>query len=200
MQGFSIARLTSYTEIKLVENAQLFQVLEDCRSGQKEGYKKLYEAYAKYVYNLTLRYTQNEDDAKDATQETFIQVFKSIQKYNQEKGRFKSWLSKIAINKALRIIEKRTGSIVLFEAEIDESSHHGNEIETEHSIQEIMFVIERMPTPYKMVFDLFVIEGFNHEEISEILNISVGNSRVQLNRGRQWLISKLPRKGEKHIA
>ncbi len=184
----------------MVENAQLFKIIEDCRSGKREGYKKLYEAFAKYVYNLTLRYTQNEDDAKDATQETFIQVFKSLERYDSRKGRFKSWISKIAINKALRIIEKRTGITVSFEAEIEGVNYANNEIESEHSLQEIMFVIEKMPTPYKMVFDLFVIEGFNHDEISEILNISVGNSRVQLNRGRQWLISKLPRKGEKHIA
>ena len=165
----------------------LSEMVKRCALNDRDAHKFIYTQFSKYVYNLTMRYAKNGDDAKDATQETFIQAFASIKSFDNNKGSFKSWLSKIAINKVLKQLKRQDGYSISFEPEIHDISYAHNDLESTHSIDDIMKHLEKMPQNHKMVFELFVIEGFSHEEISDILNISIENSRVQLSRARNWL-------------
>lgn len=180
-----------------MQQPELIALIKLCVSEDRTAQAAIYNHYVGYIYNLVRRYVQIEDEAKDVTQETFIQLFKSISSFDKDKGTFKAWLSKIAINKALKSIEKKKGLEISFDPRIHDLGVPQNNIDLSHSMDELMSLFNGMPDAYRMVFDLFVIEGFSHNEIAGMLEISSQNSRVLLNRGRQWLRVRMENKQTK---
>ncbi len=166
------------------------ELIQGCKSGNRKCQKLLYEQYASVLYPICLRYLRHREDAEDVLLETFYKIFSKIEKYSF-KGSFEGWMKRICINEALMHLRKRNN----FNLSIDAVSYHmkddSHTIEDHLFADDIMHVVEQLPDGYRTVFNLFVIEGYKHREIAEILGISINTSKSQLIQAKRKLASIL---------
>ncbi len=154
--------------------------------------KQLYDKYESYWFRLCLRYGRNRSDAQDIFQEGVVKIFQNLKKFDIDKGAFKSWSSRVLINEALKYLKKsqwQSSFEDLAEAgqELDWSSHIIERI----TAKELTELIQQLPLGYRVVFNMYEIEGYSHKEIAETLNISVGTSKSQLSKAKKALQHKL---------
>jgi RNA polymerase sigma factor (sigma-70 family) len=153
--------------------------------GSQKAQFQLYKLYYKPMYSICMRIINNETEAEDVMQEAFLNAFSKIDTYKGEVS-FGAWLKKIVINRSLDYLKKR-------KVKIEEISEKTNQIidyqmETkEVNMKVIKDAIQKLPDGYRVVLSLFLIEGYDHEEISEILGISNSNSRTQYLRAKNKL-------------
>ena len=169
------------------------QLIKECLKGTQSAFKAIYEEYQAYVYTICIRYGVSAYDVKDMMQIIFMEIFKSLKNYDNEKSQFKTWLSQITINQIL--MQKRKAridygaledeKINLIESDVD--------IPIEEKIdEEIMYgILNQMPAKYISAFNLYIIDGYSHKEIAEKLNIKENTSRILLHRGRVWAMKQL---------
>lgn len=155
-------------------------------------FRELYKEYRQHWYLICLRYQRSSTQADDALQNGLMQIFKNYDQFDQEKGSFKSWSSKIMVNENLLLI-RRNKSIFAFDdlsncAEFADASEGAIE---RMSMEELVLLIQKLPDGYRSVFNLYVIEGYSHKEISEMLNISVGTSKSQLFKAKKILKTEI---------
>ena len=167
-------------------------LINGCRKNDNKSQHQLFELFLPYTTSICKRYLRDKSFLKDAVQQTFLLVFKGINKsYDEQKGDFKSWIRKIAINCSLKFNERYQNF-----TEID------NEIGTERyqikasafqqiSNKEILQLIDLIPVAYRIVFNLYAIDGYSHKEITQLLNISEESSRKKLQRARTFLKKNL---------
>ncbi|MEM8582881.1 MAG: sigma-70 family RNA polymerase sigma factor [Bacteroidota bacterium] len=165
-------------------------IIADCLNGKQLAYKVLYEKYVAYVYGLCVRYDVPKAELKDVVQVIFSEVFKSLPRYKTELASFKTWLTRISVNRI--ISHRRAYSKLVVVKSLDDASYLENqqsqdEISDNIDREHILFLVKKMPEKYRLVFNLFVIDGYTHDEIAEQLRISSGSSRVILSRARAWV-------------
>lgn len=166
-----------------------------CVKQDPRAQRILYELYSPRMLSLCIRYVGERERARDILHDGFITVFEKIGSYNGT-GSFEGWLRRIFVNTALMALRK--GDVLKYS---DELSDSGKELTVESSVlgnitsSELMRLISTMPPGFRTVFNLFAIEGYNHQEIAKELKISEGSSRSQLSRARLWLQDKLNEKG-----
>ncbi|MEM9820680.1 MAG: sigma-70 family RNA polymerase sigma factor [Bacteroidota bacterium] len=173
------------------------EIIRACLSGQQKAFKQLYEKYLAYCYGICTRYAVHQSDIKDLIQVVFSQVFQSLKNYNPQQAQFKTWLTRVCINHILSYKKKQTKTAqTLYVADFHESLIHSsdNSIDKQIDRQHILSLIKQMPRNYQIVFNMFIIDGYTHEEIAQRLNISVASSRVTLNRARTWVKKTLVNK------
>ena len=162
------------------------ELIKGCIRQDNQCQRLLFERYAGKMMTVCLRYATDSMEAEDMIQDAFIKVFKYLGQFKFE-GSFEGWIRRIVVNTAIRHLEKKK----LKFSEIDESASVGPTVAasayTDLGADDILKLINQLPTCYKMVFNLHVIEGFNHEEIAEMLNIQPGTSRSQLVKARKML-------------
>lgn len=160
-------------------------LLEDCLIGKSNAQKQLYHRYAPKMFGLCLRYSENFQIAEDVLQEGFIKVFYKLNEFRNE-GSFEGWLKRIFINTAIEYNRKeKKHRHLIIEDELEMSLSFSA---IEHLMKDdLINMIQTLPNGYRQIFNLYVIDGFNHVEISAMLNISVGTSKSQLARARQTL-------------
>ena len=161
------------------------EIIDQCREGNQKAQFQLYKLYYKPMYSVCMRIINNETEAEDAMQEAFLKAFTKIDTYKGEVS-FGAWLKKIVINRSLDYLKKRK---VKFE-EIKEKTNQiiDYQMETQKvNVQVIKDAIQKLPDGYRVVLSLYLIEGYDHEEISEILGISNSNSRTQFLRAKNKL-------------
>jgi len=171
--------------------SKLNNIIKACLRGESRAQAQLYEMYAGRLFALCLRYANNEDEAKDILQEGFIKIFDKLQQY-KNKGSLEGWMRKIIVNTALEKI-RRENRFVLVE---DETMMENEQYKYEHVLEELgekelLEMIQELSVQYRMVFNLYAIEGYSHKEISKKLNISEGTSKSNLSRARELLKSKI---------
>jgi len=174
------------------------KLIEECKLNNKRAQIELYRKYNQAMYNVAMRLLKNPDNADDVIQESFLSAFKNIHQFKGEVT-FGAWLKKIVIHKCLNQLKKKALDVI----SLDESHGYTTEkVETDNwefdsliVLEEVKKSIDKLPEKYKFVVMLYLIEGFDHEEISEILNISVVASRTQLMRGKIKLRQLLKRQG-----
>lgn len=161
-----------------------------CLDKDRKAQEELYRLYADKMYNICLTYTNDQDDACDVLQDSFIKVFSNLKKYRHDAA-LGGWIRTIVVNTALELYrkKKRKGEIIKDYAPGIESSVE--DILDKISAAEIIRVVNDLPARAAMVFKLYCIEGFSHNEISDQLEITVGTSKSQLNRARGLLSQKL---------
>lgn len=167
-------------------------LIENCRRGDRKSQVKIYKLYYKAMYNTSLRIVNDTAEAEDIMQESFLDAFRRINTYTGE-GSFGNWLKRIVVNNSLDSLRRNQDMF-----SIDESHYDIPEPEADYSEEQIQFqvkevkeAINMLPQDYKIVLSLFLLEGYDHEEISEILKISNNLSRTRLSRARQKLLSIL---------
>ena len=161
------------------------EIIDQCREGSQKAQFQLYKLYYRPMYSVCMRIINNETEAEDIMQEAFLKAFSKIDTYKGEVS-FGAWLKKIVINRSLDYLKKRK---VKFE-EINEKTNQlpDYQMETkEVNVQVIKDAIQKLPDGYRVVLSLYLIEGYDHEEISEILGISNSNSRTQYLRAKNKL-------------
>ncbi|MBI1837575.1 MAG: sigma-70 family RNA polymerase sigma factor [Flavobacteriia bacterium] len=155
----------------------------------KENFENIFNTYKSFVLAIAMRYLRCKDDANDVVQETFLNVYLNYSKYDTEKPII-PWIKKIAINTSLLYIRKNY-RLQLFENEFDvipEVHPFSNDFdEIIFPVEQMISILQNLPDGYRVVFSLYAIEGLNHKEIAEYLEISESTSRTQLFKARKML-------------
>ena len=163
------------------------QLVEACKAGNRKAYNELYDSYSNAMYNICCRMMNNAEEAQDILQESFVDAFRRIETFRFE-STFGAWLKKIVINKCSNALEKR--KVTWADEEIsDEYAENDNEnIDEEElrlSVERVKKAMNRLPEGARVIFSLYLLEGYDHTEISEILHISESTSKTQFMRARQ---------------
>ena len=165
----------------------LEKIIADCKKNHPKAQEQLYQLFAKKFFGVCLKYSRNYDDAQDILQDGFIIIFTKISQYSG-KGSFEGWAKRILINTALqrfkeiRFLEVLDDSIAEVELELDDDKI---------SLDYLLQIIHELPDQYRIVFSLYVLDGYSHKEISEMLNISTGTTKSNLYRARLILKEKI---------
>ncbi len=149
---------------------------------------QLYRQYCDGMFCVAMRFLKNEDDAEDVLQEAFIKAFQKIDQFKGEVT-FGAWLKRIVVNRSIDFLKaKKERTIALDEQYMHVSDDDGDwNVESSLDIDDVKKEIERLPEKYRYVVQLFLVEGYDHSEISEILKISETASRTRLLRGKARL-------------
>ena len=168
-------------------------LIQGCKKGNQKAQLQIYRLYSEAMFFIACRYVKDEEEAKDIMQEGFLKAFQNIHQGLEAKA-FGSWLKKIIIHQCLDQLRKKqleTVSIddlsVIHTNDDENDWNVANEISREHVVQ----AIEKLPEKYQWVVKLYLMEGYDHTEISEILKIAVKTSRTQLRRGKLLLKEEL---------
>ena len=162
--------------------------ISQCIKGDQQAYSVLYRSCAPYVFTIIKNYFTPDDDRKDAMQEVFAQIFLSIDKFDEEKGSFKAWISKIAVYQSIAILRKKDKIQIGFGLEVvDEENYDTLDSLEKLSVNDLEKMLVNMPVGYKTIFLLSVIDEYSHKEIGEPLGITPETSRSQLFRAIKWI-------------
>jgi len=161
------------------------ETIDQCRSGDQKAQFRLYELYYKAMYSVSLRIVNDEMEAEDIMQESFLKAFKKIHTYRGEVS-FGAWLKKIVVNSSLDYLKKRKVQFDQLDERIMEKPDDTIE-RKEVDVSLIKKAISCLPDGYRTILSLYLIEGYDHDEISTILGISNSASRTQYSRAKNKL-------------
>jgi len=168
------------------------EIIKGCLDGNRRDQELLYRRHSSKLYAVCLQYSGNDEEARDILQEGFIKIFENLQNYKHE-GSFEGWMRRIVVNTALEKFRSRHN---LFRVDdIDTINEPEAEPDTEDyaglEAVDLLYIIRELPPKYRMVFNLYAIEGYSHKEIGNMLNISEGTSKSNLSRARFILQKKV---------
>jgi RNA polymerase sigma-70 factor (ECF subfamily) len=158
-------------------------LIEGCIKGDRKMQYELYERFAPKMYGVCLRYAANTEEAEDILQEGFIKVFRKISSYRGD-GSFEGWIRRIFVNTAIEQFRKKTYLQPITEQEEGSIEGKYTSVLDNMAEKDIIKLIQQLSPGYRTVFNMYVIEGYTHKQISEALNISEGTSKSQLSRAK----------------
>jgi RNA polymerase sigma factor (sigma-70 family) len=164
-------------------------LIEECRKGNSKAQFRLYNQYAKAMYNLAYRIMNNREDAEDMLQEAFVECFRNISSFRFE-STFGAWLKKILINKCINQIKKKKIDLTLCD-NLPVNIYEEEDEEITYDTSKIFRGIETLPDGYRVILTLYLLEGYDHSEISQILGISESTSKSQYSRAKEKLRNTL---------
>lgn len=166
-------------------------LIAGCIAGDRKMQEELYNRFASKMYAVCLRYANNSDDAQDLLQEGFIKVYKNLHRFRAE-GSFEGWIRRVFINSSIEHYRKKQAKLTTV-SDKEENTIEDSDISALDSLAErdIINLIQDLSPGYRTVFNLYVIEGYSHREIGELLNISEGTSKSQLARAKSILQKKV---------
>lgn len=164
------------------------EVIRLAAQGKSRYVELIYRALSPVLFGICLRYSANRDDAEDILHESFIKIFNNLGRFRHE-GSFEGWARRITVNTALEFLRKK--NVYFEDIERGRGVADADNVEDFLQAKELVALLNQMPGGYRAVFNLYVVEGFSHAEISAMLGISEGTSKSQLSRAKQWLRDKL---------
>lgn len=170
--------------------------MEKSKSGDRNSQYQLYELYVDAMYNIGMRFLQIKEDAEDIVQDSFVEAFKNLHKFRYE-STFGAWLKRIVINKCLNHLKsKRVPVAPLNDHEyyLSEALEQNHIPVNEMDINKIKIGIQKLPSGYRQIINLYLVEGYDHQEISEVLDISISTSKSQYHRAKKKLIEIVKRR------
>ncbi len=181
------------TRKQLLTSNSLMEVVEDCLRGKESAMKKFYEHFHGFALSVCMSYCENRDDALEIMNDGFLKVFKNLDKV-ENIDRIKPWLRRIMINVAIDHFRKnvRKQSAQLSE-NVADPNYGDASVYAKLSSEDIMKAVQSLPTNYRMVFNLYAVEGYSHREIGEMLKIAESTSRANLSLANGLLREKLKR-------
>ena len=179
------------TRKQLLTSNSLMEVVEDCLRGKESAMKKFYEHFHGFALSVCMSYCENRDDALEIMNDGFLKVFKNLDKIENIE-RIKPWLRRIMINVAIDHFRKhlKKQSTQLSE-NVADPNYGDASVYAKLSSEDIMKAVQNLPTNYRMVFNLYAIEGYSHKEIGEMLKIAESTSRANLSLANGLLREKL---------
>lgn len=166
----------------------LDELIQSCRKGDRKAQEQLYRKYADILFGICLKYSRNKTEAEDNLHDSFIVIFEKIGQY-KSRGSFEGWIKRITVNTVLQKYRKEEYLSVV-------SENHEEEVAVEPgyadvSLQTLLQYIQELPNRYRTTFNLYVLDGYSHKEISELLGTSTGTSKSNLARARHILKEKI---------
>ncbi len=159
-------------------------IIRESRKGNTQAQFKLYELYSKAMFNVCLRMLKNEHDAEDIMQEAFLKAFENIDTYS-ESVEFGAWLKRIVVNHSLDYLKKKKLAFnEIADIEIEDEKETSN---SNYDITRLKDAINELTDAHRVVLNLYVFEGYDHEEIAQILGINTNTSRTHLARAKMKL-------------
>lgn len=165
------------------------RLIQGCLKQQRSAQKELYDVLSSKVFAICLRYADNYQTAEDLLQEGFIKIFKNIKMYRGD-GSFEGWAKRIVVNTAIEHYRKQARMYPIVNLEAVDYSLRVDYLGDTLELQDIQKLIQKLSPGYRTVFNLYVVEGYSHKEICELLDISEGTSKSQLARAR-YLLQKM---------
>jgi len=163
------------------------ELIRQCIQEDQKALEAFYRMYAGKMMGICLRYAKNREDAEDILQEGFIKVFNNLIKFKKE-GSLEGWVKRIMVNTALLHYRKTAKFENHVDVEAADKETNDLDILSRLSAKELMAQIQTLPDGYRMVFNMYVLEGYQHKEIGELLGINEGTSKSQLARARKFLM------------
>ncbi|MBL7886419.1 MAG: sigma-70 family RNA polymerase sigma factor [Flavobacterium sp.] len=164
------------------------QLINDCKKNERKAQEQLYKLYAPKLFSVCLKYSRNYTEAQDNLQDGFLLIYKKIHQFSF-KGSLEGWLKRVMINHVLQQYRKES-----FLNIVDENVPEEIEVEVDSdgvSSEFLIKIIQELPDRYRLVFNLYVLDGFSHQEIAEQLNINIGTSKSNLSRAKLILKEKI---------
>jgi RNA polymerase sigma-70 factor (ECF subfamily) len=172
-------------------------LIDGCKTGDQKAQFQIYKLYYKAMFNTSLRIVNDTMEAEDIMQESFLSAFEKIETYSGMVS-FGAWLKKIVINRSLDALSRRKAIFEDIETHIgirdDSSEEVAVKEELDVKVEEVKGAIDRLPDGYRVILSLYLLEGYDHDEIAEILGINSSTSRSQLSRAKQKLLNELRQK------
>ena len=167
-------------------------IIKGCLAGNRRDQELLYRRHAARLYAVCLQYSCNDDEARDILQEGFIKIFQNLIHYKHE-GSFEGWMHRIVVNTALEKFRSKHNLYRVDDIDLIPEPDAAPETEDYSGLEavDLLDIIRELPPKYRMVFNLFAIEGYSHKEISQMVNISEGTSKSNLSRARIILQKKV---------
>jgi RNA polymerase sigma factor (sigma-70 family) len=162
------------------------ELIARCREGDQEAFFRLYQLYARNMYNVGYRIVNNAEEAQDVLQEAFISAFRNLEFYRGD-ATFGAWLKRIVVHKAINHLKKRRMERFPDDESWDIRQEEVEEEVFPHPVESVRNAIEQLPDGYRAVLSLYLIEGYDHGEIAEILGITESTSKSQFNRSKKRL-------------
>lgn len=158
-----------------------------CKTGDQAAHERLYKLYSRAMYNVCYRILGDTDDASDVLQEAFISAFKSLDHYRGD-APFGAWLKRIVVNKAINFLSRRKHEPLPESDRFDVAEEEPQTVYADDlTVERVKRAIHQLPDGYRSVLSLYLLEGYDHQEIAEIMGISESTSKSQLNRAKSRL-------------
>lgn len=165
-------------------------LLEGCKRGERKAQELLYRALSSKMLGVCTRYANSDFEAEDMLQAGFIKVFRSVESFRGE-GSFEGWIRKVIVNTAIEMYRKNIRTLKTVDMneiyDAEQQTYHIDQLE----LNDLLKIIQLLPDGYRIVFNMYAIEGYSHKEIAAALHISEGASKSQLSRARTWLKEKI---------
>lgn len=168
---------------------QYADLVQKCREGDSRSFRQLYDHYSGGMYNTSLRIVNNAMEAEDILQESFMDAFRNIHAF-ENRSSFGAWLKQIVINKSINLLKKK--KITLVEADADTPVYEeADEAYTDWKVQQVKDAIKKLPDGYRTTLTLYLLEGYDHEEIAEIMGVAESTTRTQYIRAKKKLLEMI---------
>ena len=167
----------------------LDQLIQKCKKNDTKAQSDLYKLFSSKLFALCLKYSRNHVEAEDNLQDAFMTIFEKISQY-KHKGSFEGWLKRIVINTALQRYRSKGVFHIVNENNIEDAAI---EIEDNHDVDVdyLLLIIQELPDRYRLVFNLYALDGYSHKEIAKMLDITTGTTKSNLARARLILKNKI---------
>lgn len=171
---------------------EIKEVIDQCKLGNQIAQGVLFNEHYQQMYNLSMRILSNHHDVEDALIVSFTKVFKSIQRFEyRDESSLKKWIKTIVINESIRHLKAKNKMNYNEDVHDYETNTSLDADPSGIDVEQVYSIIEALPDGYRMVFNLFAIEGYSHKEISELLNITESTSKSQLRKARLNIIERM---------
>jgi len=164
------------------------EIIIGCKRNDRKAQKALVDNYSRYLFGICRRYINTESQAKDCLQEAMLHILMNIGDY-EEQGKFKAWMARITVYKCLQGIRKEKKHISFLIEDANEPSRQES-VSYKLEIQDVMRFLNDLAPHYRIALNMFLIEGYSHKEIADVLNIKEGSSRALVSRGRRIINDK----------
>jgi RNA polymerase sigma-70 factor (ECF subfamily) len=162
-------------------------LVDACLAGDESAYSELYKLYSKAMFNVALRIARDSDDAEDILQDAFVSAFTNLYSFSG-KATFGAWLKRIVINKAINHLKKQKANLVELSVDYELEDKVENEPDMEFKVKTVQKAIQELPDGYRVVLSLYLLEGYDHKEIAQIMGISESTSKTQYLRAKQKIV------------
>ena len=162
------------------------ELIKGCLRRDRNAQKQLYDMYSSKMYGLCYRYVKDVMEAEDILVTAFMKVFDKIAQFKSE-GSFEGWIRRIVVNEALTYLRRHRSMYLETELEAADREPDYNSLSDHLEAEDLLKMIQELPTGYRIVFNLYAIDGYSHKEIAEQLGISENTSKSQLSRARTYL-------------
>lgn len=170
------------------------ELIDGCRKGHRKMQEMLYKRYASKMLGVCMRYATDRMEAEDMLQNGFVKVFKKLDDFRGD-GSFEGWIRRIMVHSSIEYYRKNHKMLQMVDIETSGEEQSVDPVAASNlGVQDLLAIIQQLPPGYKMVFNMYAIEGYSHKEIADILSITEGASKSQLSRARAILkeqISKM---------